>query len=187
MTNNNEDVSSSSTYAPDSRHKTIRDEAEVNYLKSVAKRQKIYDNAVKEQKYVLGDLVGLQIDRVDRTNTTPKILPCKVISIHSSSNDCMMYKLCTVKGVLSVFYGVQALLDLRKCDFADLRTVDPTSLPTIAFTQACKEYVTTGINPVAEICHCNGKCATKSCPCKAKDVKCCTKCHPKKKCSCSNM
>ncbi|CAF5174241.1 unnamed protein product, partial [Rotaria magnacalcarata] len=91
-----------------------------------------------------------------------------------------MYKLCTVKGVLSVFYGVQVLLDLRKCDFADLRTVDPASLPTIAFTQACKEYVTTGINPVAEICHCNGKCATKSCPCKAKDVKCCTKCHPKK-------
>ncbi|CAF1412475.1 unnamed protein product, partial [Rotaria magnacalcarata] len=59
ITNNNEDVSSSSAYAPDSRHKTIRDEAEVNYLKSVAKRQKIYDNAVKEQKYVLGDLVGL--------------------------------------------------------------------------------------------------------------------------------
>jgi hypothetical protein len=187
MTKNNENVSNSSAHASDNRHKRIRDEAEADYLKSVGKRQKLYDNAVKQQLYELGDLVGLQIDRVDRTNTTPKILPCKVISVHSSTNDCVMYKLCTLKGILSVLYGVQDLLDLRKCNFAELRSVDPTVLPTIAFTQACKEYVSEGINSVAEACHCSGKCATKSCPCKANDVKCCSKCHPKKKCACANM
>ena len=112
--NNDENIPNSSSNTPTPRHKKIRDEAEVDYLKSIAKRQKLYDNAVKEQKYDLGDLVGLQIDRVDRTNTTPKILPCKVIAIESSSNDCMLYKLCTMKGVLSISYGVQDLLDLRK-------------------------------------------------------------------------
>ncbi|CAF3273316.1 unnamed protein product [Rotaria socialis] len=184
--NNSENNPNLITNTPNSRHKTIRDEAEVNYLKSIAKKQKLYDDVVKQQKYELGDLVGLHIDRVDRTNTTPKILPCKVIFIHTSANNYAMYKLCTLKGILSVSYGVQDLLDLRNSDFADLRHVDATALPTIAFTQACKEYLSVGINPIAEACNCNGKCATKYCPCKAKRVKCCTKCHPKKKNTCEN-
>ena len=187
ITNNDENAERFSSDTSHNRHKRARDEAEADYLKSIAKRQKLYDNAVKQQQYEVGALVGLQIDRVDRTNTTPKILPCKVIFIHSSSNDCIMYKLCTMKGVLSILYGVQDLLDLRKCDFADLRSVDPTKLPIMTFTQACKEYVSEGTNSVVEACNCSGKCATKSCPCKARDIQCCTKCHPKKKCLCTNI
>ncbi|CAF1191959.1 unnamed protein product [Adineta ricciae] len=56
--------------------------------------------------------------------------------MESSSNDCMLYKLCTMKGVLAIRYGVQDLLDLRRCDFADLRSIDSTNLAIMAFTQA---------------------------------------------------
>ncbi|CAF1267189.1 unnamed protein product [Rotaria sordida] len=187
VTNNSENIPSTTDDTVNHRHKKIRDETKADYMKSIAKRQKLYDNAIKKQQYELGDLVGLQVDHVDRTNTTSKILPCKVISVHSSLNDSMMYKVCTLKGVLSTVYGVRDILDLRKCDFTDLRDVDPTTLPIITFTEACKEYVTVGINPVTEACNCNGKCATKSCPCKAKHVKCCTKCHPQKKHTCANI
>ena len=185
-TDNNETASNSIINTPDQRHKRLRDEAEADYLKAIAKRQKLYDNAIKQQQYAVGDLVGLQVDRVDRTNTTPKILPCKVISTHSSTNDLIMYKLCTLKGILSASYGVEALLDLRKCNFTELRGVDPATLPTIAFTQACKEYMSVETDLLAGACQCAGKCATKSSPCKAKDVKCCSKCHPKKKGGCAN-
>lgn len=97
----------------------------------------------QQQQYQLGDLVGLQIDdrSVNRINKTSLILPCKVISIQSSSNHFTMYKLCTLKGILSTLYGIQDLFDLRKYDFPNLRTVDPAALPTIAFIQACEEYV----------------------------------------------
>ncbi|CAF3520830.1 unnamed protein product [Rotaria socialis] len=173
--NNAANIPSSIANISEYRHKTIRDEATTDYLKSVAKCQKLYNDSVQQLRYEIGDIVGLEIDRVDRTNTSPKPLPCKVISIHTLQNDCVMYKLCTLKGVLSVLYGVQDLLDLRNNDFADLRSVDPT----IPFTQACKEYVSVGINSVSGTCNCSGKCATKACPCKAKNVKCCTKCHPK--------
>lgn len=136
------------------RRKKIRHETETDHLKSVPKRQKVYDNdVVIQQEYHLGDVVGLQIDdrSVDRTKKTSLILPCKVISIQSSSNHFTMYKLCTLKGILSTLYGVQDLFDLRKYDFPNLRTVDPTALPTIAFTQACEEYVTAiGVYPVGE-------------------------------------
>ena len=179
--NNDENVKRLSSDTPNNRHNRVRDKAEADYLKSIAKRQKLYDNAVKQQEDNVEDLVGLQIERVDRTHTTPKILPCKVVSFHSSSNGCVMYNLCTMKCLLSILYHVQDLLDLRKCDFTDLRSVDPTNLPIMAFTQTCKEYVSAGTNSVVEACNCSGKCATKSCPCKARDTQCCSKCHPKKK------
>ncbi|CAF1548571.1 unnamed protein product [Adineta ricciae] len=177
----------SSAILRDGRHKRIRTEAEIDYLKAIAKRQRIYDNAIKNSQYKVGDLVGLKIDRVNRTNTTPKILPCKVVSISPSSNDTVMYRLCTLKGVLSVSYGLQDLLDLTKCDFADLRAVDLAGLSTLTFIQACKEYISAGGIQFTETCHCNGKCATKACPCVSKGIKCSTKCHPKKKQSCSNV
>ncbi|CAF1179565.1 unnamed protein product [Adineta ricciae] len=170
----------------DNRHKRIRAAAEADYMKAIAKRQKICDEAMKQEQYQKGDLVGLKIDRVDRTNTTPKILPCKVVSVRSSSNNDLLYQLCTLRGVLSISYGVQDLLDLTKCDFADLRAVEPTTLPTMTFIQACKEYISVGALNLAEACNCSGKCATKACPCKIKGVKCCTKCHSRKKDSCIN-
>jgi hypothetical protein len=193
VTNNSENIPSTSDDTVNHGYKKIREEATADNMTSIVKRQKLYENPIRQQQqqqqqqYEEGDLVGLQVDHVDHTNTTSKILPCKVISVHSSSNDNMIYKVCTLKGVLSTLYGVQDLLDLRKSDFSDLRGVDPTTLPTITFTEACKGYVSVGINPVAEACNCNGKCATKYCPCKAKLFKCSTKCHPKKKHACANI
>jgi len=69
------------------RRKKIHHETDTDHLKSVPKRQKIYDNVVtqQQQQYQLEDLVGLQIDRpIDRINKIPSTLPCKVISIQSS-------------------------------------------------------------------------------------------------------
>ena len=188
VTNNSDNIPNTSDNTTNHRHE-ITKEVKADYLKSIAKRQKLHDDAMKQQQqqYDLGDLVGIHMDRVDGTDTTPGTLPCKVVSVHSSPNDYVMYKVCALKGVLSTSYDAQDLLDLRHCDFADLRGVDPITLPTITFTEACKEYVSVGINPVVEACNCNGKCATKSCPCKAKHVKCCTKCHPKKKHTCANI
>jgi len=161
---NNDTTVRNSTAADISNHrrKTIPNETETDHLKSVPKRQKLlYDNVVmtqqQQQQYQLGDFVGLQIDRsaIQTKNKIPSILPCKVVSIiqSSSSNNFTMYKLCTLKGILSTFYGVQDLFDLRKYDFPNLRTVDPAALPTIAFTQACEEYVAAiGVYPVGEEC-----------------------------------
>jgi len=167
-------------------------------MKSIAKKRKLYDNAIKQQqqeqqeqqKYELGDFVGIQIDYVNRINTSPKILPCKVIYVpsSSSSDDNMMYEVCTLKGVLSVLYDAEGLLDLRAFDFPDLHSVDPKTLPPMTFSEAIKEYVSEGsINPVVEACNCNGKCDTESILCKAKHVKCCARCHPKRKHTCANI
>ncbi|CAF3748903.1 unnamed protein product [Rotaria sp. Silwood1] len=187
LTSNSENIPRAIDATLNHRNQKVRQKIKADYMKSTAKKQKLYDNTVKYPQYKLGDLVGLQVDHVDGTNSAFKVLPCKVISVNWLSNDSIMYKVCTLQGVLSTVYGVQDFLDLRKYDFIDLRAVEPTTLPTITFTDACKDYVTVGINSVMEGCNCNGKCATKSCPCKLKHVKCCTKCHSQKKHSCANI
>ena len=48
--NNDENIETLSSDTPSDRHKRVRDEAEADYLKSIAKRQKLYENAVKQQQ-----------------------------------------------------------------------------------------------------------------------------------------
>ncbi|CAF1591677.1 unnamed protein product, partial [Didymodactylos carnosus] len=103
---------------------------------------------------------GLKIDRVDRTNVTAKILPCQIMSIQISSNDTNMYRLCTKTCILSRSYQIQDLSDLTECNCNDLRTVDPSTLPTKTFIQAYQEYmcVSSGVDISAEACHCKSMC-----------------------------
>ena len=87
---------------------------------------------------------------------------------------------------LSVCHAID-LIDLRKCSFSELRTIDSQTLPPQTFIQACKDYVNNGFNPVVEACVCNGGCATKKCLCKAAKVPRGTRCRFAKKKSCTNI
>ncbi|CAF4612695.1 unnamed protein product, partial [Didymodactylos carnosus] len=114
------------------------------------------------------------MDRIDRTNVTAKILPCKIISVQISSNETNMYRLCAKTCILSTLYQIQDFSDLTKYNFNDLRTVDLSTLPTKTFVQACREYmcISCGVYMVAAACHHKGQCAAKHCPYKVKNVKC---------------
>ena len=110
--NGNNDGDDIST--PD-RHKRIRDEAEDAYMKTITKRQKLCDDDAQHlRQFQIEDLVGLRIDKVDRINTTPKILPCKVISIQSSTDNINTYCFCITKCILASKYYAKDFLDLRK-------------------------------------------------------------------------
>ncbi|CAF2139240.1 unnamed protein product [Rotaria magnacalcarata] len=126
-------------------HTQIRAEAEVSYMANIAKRQKLFNDVVHQNEYKVGDLVGLKIDKVDRTNVTPRVLPCKIISVQVASNDMDTYQLCTTTAILFSRFQVLDLLNLSKCNFRDLRDVDSTTLPTMTFIQACKAYVSAGL------------------------------------------
>ena len=167
-------------------HNQIRSEAEASYMATIAKRQKLFNDAQNGNNYKIGDLVGLKIDRVDRTNVTPKILPCKIISIKSTSDNVNTYELCTTTCIISSWIQAIDLLNLTKCNFRDLRDVDPTGLPNMTFIQACKEYVKLSLITPTKACNCNGNCSTKKCSCRAAKVPCSTKCHSMKRKSCSN-
>ncbi|CAF3516230.1 unnamed protein product [Rotaria sp. Silwood1] len=163
---NKGETSDSSDTRSVNNHQQIRAEAEASYMANIVKRQKLFNNALRKHEYKVGNLVGLKIDKVDRTNVTPKILPCKIISIQSASNDMDTYQLCTTTCVISSRFQVLDLLDLSNCNFRDLREVDSTALPTMTFIQACKAYVNAGLVTPVEVCNCNGNCSTKKCSCR---------------------
>ena len=152
-------------------------------MANVAKQEKLFDNVLHKHKYKIDDLVGLKIDKVDRTNFSPKVLLFKVISVESSADQLHTYQLCTTTCV--IFLPLQALdlLDVSNCNFRDLRDVDSGNLPTMTFIQAFKTYVSIGFVTPVEVCNCSGTCSTKKCPCCRPKVQCGTKYHSKKPCS----
>ncbi|CAF1458121.1 unnamed protein product, partial [Didymodactylos carnosus] len=99
-----------------------REGAEDEYLKVASKRQRIYDESHRLKEYKVGDIVDLKIDKVDRSNVTPTVLPCKVISIQSTTNgttdEIIMSKLCTTADVISTRYSSADLLNLTACYFS---------------------------------------------------------------------
>ena len=63
-----------------------------NYLKAANKQQIYYDAKRLTKEYCVGDIVGISIHEVDRTNTDAQLLPCKVLS-SKEENKATMYRL----------------------------------------------------------------------------------------------
>ena len=139
-------------------------------MTNIAKQEKLFDNALRKYEYKIGDLVGLRIDKVGRTDVTPKVLPCKVISVEPSAGQLHNYQLWTTTRIISLRFQALDLLDLSNCNYRDLRDVDSANLPTVTFTQACKTYVSIGFVTPVEVCNCSGTCSTKKCSCRGAKV-----------------
>jgi hypothetical protein len=73
------------------------------------------------------------------------------------------YQLCTTTAIISARFQALDLLSLCNCNFRDLRDVDSTTLPRMAFIQACKARVSAGFTTPTEAYNCNGTCSTKKC------------------------
>ena len=97
------------------------------------------------------------------------------------------YQLCTTTGIISSRFQRLDLLNLSDCNFRDLRDVDSTTLPTMTFIEACKEYVSARLITPIEASNCNRTCSTKKCHCRAAKIQCGTKCHSSKMKPCSNV
>ena len=156
-----------------------------NFCLNLERQLKNYQRALKKQKsFEINDIVGLKIAEVDRSNTAPSILPCKIIEI-MKKDGCfgLLYKVATVYGIINDSFSSPDFMDLNETVSADLRQTDTTSLSTISFIQACQKFTQ---YKSFRACKCTGPCDTNRCPCKKQSVKCCTKCHRGKSTSCKN-
>ncbi|CAF1366379.1 unnamed protein product, partial [Didymodactylos carnosus] len=179
------DVDQPSSNLSFSRHDPIRHAATDNYLRTVTKKQKKYDEHLLnlEQKFVVNDCVGVRIDTVDRTNTDPKLLPCLIVA-KSSKDGTGVFRLACQYGKLLNLFPVQDLVDLKSSCPQELRQTDVNALDNVTFIEACKLYARGSVS--GSTCDCKSKCATKHCPCKKAGVPCSTKCHSKRG-QCNNI
>ena len=164
------------------RHALQRDFGRNNYLKTQNKRQQEY---VKYQNkmantYSKGDLVGITINKVDRTNCDAKLLPC-IIDERIDHGTVPNYRLICPFGRLATLFPVHQIFRLSSPKPDSLVHIDATNIPTVSFVNACKMFARTSVSAT---CDCKTKCLTKTCPCRRTSVPCSSKCHARRgKCS----
>ncbi|CAM4787510.1 unnamed protein product [Rotaria magnacalcarata] len=162
----------------DGRHNLYRNSARVNYLKNQSKRQKLYDEHLKKiaDSYKNGDLVGIAINRVDRTNCDPKIMPC-IIEKRLSNTNNITYSLISAYGRIATSFPVHQLIPMSCSKPLELQNVNFETVPTVSLVQASKMFAR---GNATATCDCKTKCIKKTCPCRRASVACSTKCHPKR-------
>ena len=133
-------------YVLDSRrHDTLRESGWINYLKSQSKRQKLYDDYQNRMadSYSQGDLVGISIDKVDRTNCDAKLMPC-IIDERVNQGATPTFRLICPFGRLSSLFPLHHLFRITSPVPDSLVNVHGTNIPTVSFVQACKMYARRG-------------------------------------------
>ena len=126
--------------------------------------------------YKNGDLVGITISRVDRTNCDPKIMPC-IIEKRFNNTDNIAYSLISPYGRIATSFPVHQLIPMSCTKPPELENINFETIPTVTFVQASKMFAR---GNATATCDCKTKCVTKTCPCKRISVPCSTKCHSKR-------
>ncbi|CAF4558114.1 unnamed protein product [Rotaria sp. Silwood2] len=167
--------------AMNSAHLPIRKRAQEVYLANANKRIKTRNLHIEElwSSCSVGDYVGIKIDKVDRTNTDPKILPSVVLE----KRDDKKIKVACLFGVINQWWSLESVVKLSAVS-EQLVQMDKTELKEISIITASKLFVHDAIN--GSTCSCKGACKTKQCACKKNNVFCSTKCH-KNGSSCENQ
>ncbi|CAF3902852.1 unnamed protein product [Rotaria sp. Silwood1] len=180
LTSSSADATTTST-----RHDKIRKIATDHYLATANKKMKLYHDSLNmiANNFNINDCVGIEIHAVDRTNTDPKYLTCRIIEKKENDNG-FLYKLICQYGVLQNTFEVGQLVNLNDACPDELKKIKVDDLKPITLIEASKLYARGCVT--GRTCNCRSKCSTKTCPCKRSNVSCSTKCHSKKG-TCSNM
>ena len=165
---------------PDSRHSKIRKRATETYLSNARKKIKMHEQFIEDlsEKCNIGDYIGIKIDKVDRTNADPKILPSVVIEKKQNK-----VKVACEHGVINQWWSVDSVVQLSTVP-ETLVNLETSKLKEISFITASKCFIRGGVNGAT--CSCKGGCRTKQCACRRKNVSCSTKCHKNGSC-CTNL
>ena len=123
-----------------------------------------------------GDLVGISIHKVDRTNCDAKLMPC-IIDERVNQGGMPNYRLICPFGRLTTLFPVHHLFRMSSPKPDSLANVDETKIATISFVHACKMFARTSVSAT---CDCKTKCLTKTCPYRRAGVPCSTKCHARR-------
>ena len=144
-------------------HRKLRKDAEKHFLEQCNRQQVNYDRKKGKMcnDYVKGDTVAIRIPKPDRTNTSKKLMTCKVLE---KKND--RYRLYSPSGILGTTFSYTDLLDFRNMRYDDVESVQPSDLQKVAFTKAARDCSGFLTKKDSSVCQCKGACSNNKCSCK---------------------
>ncbi|CAF2691319.1 unnamed protein product [Rotaria sp. Silwood2] len=166
LPNSSTALTSSATVATTpTRHDKIRKTATDHYLATANKKMKLHQDSLNmiANNFNINDCVGLEIHPVDRTNTDPKYLPCRIVE-KTAKNNVFLYKLICQYGVLQKSFEVGQFVNLNDACPDELKKINADNLKPITLIEASKLYARGSVT--GRTCNCRSKCSTKTCPCK---------------------
>ncbi|CAF1524771.1 unnamed protein product, partial [Rotaria sp. Silwood1] len=155
ITQHTNEVASDDITSANSAHLVIRRRATEKYLSKANKRIKVYYEFIEEfsSGCSIGDFVGINIDKVDRTNTDPKILP---VVVFKKRHDKI--KVACEYGIIDTWWSFDSVVKLSAVP-EKLINLNTSQLKKISIITASKLYVRGSANGFT--CSCKGSCKTK--------------------------
>ncbi|CAG8767104.1 24230_t:CDS:2, partial [Racocetra persica] len=174
------DSNNSNDYVPSKKHRIrVIQEALNNptsqhniYQQVVNKNLEDYRSKIKckmhtkynihERVYEVGDLVKIQVAKIDHGPGDHCALPCKVFAVLPRN----MYRLVCRFGILDQAFSAGMVLSLGPKEYLELNN-PPTNM-TISMIEAARlQYNTLASN---KVCNCRGDCLTARCICKKANI-----------------
>jgi hypothetical protein len=125
------------------RHSEIRKRATKTYLSNANKKIKIHDQFIKDLSlcFSIGDYVGVKIDKVDRTNTDPKILPSIVLEKQHDK-----IKIACEFGIINQWWSLDSIVPLSTVP-ETIVNLDTSQLKEISLITSSRLYIRGGADP----------------------------------------
>ena len=170
------------------RRASLREKATSNMLKKADSVKKTAMAKSPTSAIILGDVVLVPLDEVDRTKVDGGSLVGVVVSVNKDKSTCHV---AVKRGVLKRAYSHHNLRllsapsnDRKVMDLEDA-FVQWRSLPTITEREAARHVSSVGGQGMVK-CNCKGECTSNSCACKKAGRLCSSRCHRNNKCCLNN-
>ena len=170
------------------RRASLRDKATANVQK---KAESVTKTALKKSPtsaLMLGDIVLVPLNEVDRTKVDGGNLVGVIVSINKDKSTC---RVAVKRGVLKRAYShhnlriVPDASNNRKVMDLEEAFTDWRSLPSITEREAARHVSSVGGQGMVK-CNCKGECTSNSCACKKAGRLCSSRCHRNNKCCLNN-
>jgi hypothetical protein len=156
-----------------SSHEVFRKIAAENIQKNVERMRTIVRKRKRQITFSVGELVRINIPRIDRAGIDRKSLPCKVLE----TLDGGYYRLGCVFGVIERCY-LAGEMETISAEFPELDKIPDTR---ISLTAASR--LQSSAAAVNALCHCKSGCKNSRCACRRAGVACSSRCHSSISCT----
>ena len=161
------------SYVMSTNHEEFRKVATENVKKSIERMRAVVESRKRQITFSVGELVRINIPRIDRAGIDRRSLPCKVLE----ALDNGYYRLGCASGVLDKCY-LASEMEGVSAEFPELENIPSAQISLMEASRLQSSAAS-----VNALCHCKSGCVNNRCACRRAGVACSSRCHLSRNCT----